>query len=97
MWTTKKGIKIPESELDTDHLINIVKMLLRNMEKLRQNYILRMMRGIQPHGECAQDCFELELSNLEEADHEELMKAFYPKIVKECNRRRIKWKEYINE
>jgi len=53
-WTTKQGIKIPFSQLQNSHLLNIIKMFMRASENHNE----------KPEERC--ECF-LELWNLAEA------------------------------
>ena len=73
-WTTKDGRCISVADLDSDHLVNIVRMLLRSVPRYRMelehlgNWMLDTLQG-----EMAIESVEADLAYLEEEDDEEII------------------------
>ncbi len=57
IWITKEGESIRYGDLEDSHLVNIIRMLERNLSA--------MYGGIGPQGDAAQDAWNCEVSSLE--------------------------------
>ena len=64
-WTTKDGQIIPYSELDDQHLQNIINMLKRNVEKCNKNLLAAYSFVDGLRGERAQYAVDGEIAIME--------------------------------
>jgi hypothetical protein len=89
LWTTREGQQLTLDQIDNRHLANILKMLLRNAERIRMESLCQM--GSPPTAEMAEYYFEQAQTALTEAEPEELIEQLYPELTAEAERRGIDW------
>lgn len=96
-WTTKDGERMLMSDMSDGHLVNSAKMMQRNGGALWQQAIMRMMTGMQPRGDGAQDAFDSELQALENMSGEEFLAQHptYQGLLHELKKRNLE--NSINE
>lgn len=81
MWTKKDGSKIRIKDMDDGHLINTIKMLLRNNEYYLENAMIGMA-FLQ--GDMACYCAEIAMNEMLD---EECIHPLYDDLVAEAERR----------
>ena len=78
-WVTKDGNKLLISKMDTDHIINCVKMLQKWAAVKKEQLILGAYKFEGTlRGELAIDCIHFEQASLEEMDEIELLTEEQP-------------------
>lgn len=108
IWTTKNGRKLPICELETDHLINIVKMLARQAEGIRQKESSALWSThIDLQGEMALDHLYQELAYWDGDLDDEIQSSpvwdlleslpWWDALEKECQKRHILYCSLVNE
>jgi len=86
-WRTKEGQLIPVPEIGDRHLLNIYRMLDRQVRKIKEMTLFWMDPVWGPHGEHAQDAAD---QAMEEAWDVEMRKEGWMQIIqKEIVRRKL--------
>ena len=84
-WTKKDGTKIRIKDMDDKHLVNTIRMLLRNND----NYIADAMMGLcSLQGEMACYYAEQEMDRMLEED---CIHPLYDDLVEEAERRKLEY------
>jgi hypothetical protein len=81
-WKTKDGRKLWIKDMTTSHIRNCMRLLDRS----KDNAIFNVLSLPYPNGEMAQDCFDRELDELENAETADLYPV-YTSFVKELEKR----------
>lgn len=63
-WLTKDKRAIQVADMETGHIRNLIGFLQRRADQLKQRYELSIIRGPQPSGDAATDCFDDAMSHL---------------------------------
>jgi len=71
-WTMRNGQKIAVDDMDEQHLRNTLKMIIRNIEKIKSN---KSQTKVEIHGEIAQDM--IEQGEMNELYDDETFDKFY--------------------
>ena len=91
-WITKEGLIIPIDELEDRHLLNIIKMMIRQAQK-RQRRTVQFLLCNCPQGEMAEMDWDRALENLEESDWTEFLSEKFDEMIYEADKRKLNWEE----
>lgn len=86
-WKTKDGRLIPFSDIGDDHLVNILKMLVRGAVAKKAEKLAVYVNGPQPRGDEALTAFEKEFCRLMNADFRDFAWPQFAGLLEEAKRR----------
>jgi hypothetical protein len=88
IWITKDEREIPVKDLDTMHLSNIIKLLLRSAAMTKAQTTIKYLDGPGMLGDEATLCFEQEFNMVLDSEVTDYVPAIFKVLWKEWNKRR---------
>ena len=92
LWITKEGQTIPIDELEDRHLLNIIKMMIRQAQK-RKKAAIQYLLCYCPQGEMAEMDWDSSLEDLEESGWEGFLSEKFCEMTYEADKRKLNWEK----
>jgi hypothetical protein len=88
-WKTKDGVKIRICDMTDRHLLNVMRLLMRQATAYRAKAISAMSRIPEPTAEIAQADFQQAEEELWDSEPEDFLPDIYEKLQIDCSRRKL--------
>ena len=88
-WTMKDGRKINIKDMDDNHLINSINLLIRQAERKRMAATAFFLTCTPPTGDMAMDCFDQEFENVTNSPYYGYLPPIYGDMETEAMKRGI--------